>query len=372
MKILIDLTSLADNFSGIERYAASLALEMLHDEKNTYILVFKESVHPWFEAYASAGNVSMVILERCHKLLFNQLRLPLAIYKLQADCYLFLAFPVPVLLFKRNMVSTMHDICCWDCPETMNHVSALYFKISHRIAMVKCKAIVTISGFTRKRIEERLGYKQEKLWLVYCGVDRKFCLTENLDANHRRIQEKYRLPEKYLLSLSTLEPRKNLELLIRAYSRLVLEDHWKIPLVLAGRKGWKMDGLLSNVPEIVRNQIYFTGFISDEDLPVVYKNASLFVFPSIYEGFGLPPLEALACGTPVLSSDAASMPEILGDSVVFFESNNIQSLYDALKGMVLSTNLSEQVRKGKIRAACFDWKGQADILLEKLQKLLES
>jgi glycosyltransferase involved in cell wall biosynthesis len=166
-----------------------------------------------------------------------------------------------------------------------------------------------------------------------------------------------------------LEPRKNIELLIRAYSRLVLEDHWKIPLVLAGRKGWKMDGLLSNVPEIVRNQIYFTGFISDEDLPVVYKNASLFVFPSIYEGFGLPPLEALACGTRVLSSDAASLPEVLGEAAMYFESNNEQALYQALKEAVLSEQKPEQIKNGELQAACFDWNQQAQILLDRLRGL---
>lgn len=368
MKILIDLTSLADNFSGIERYAASISLGMLEDQRNSYILVFKGSVHPLFSRYISQHNVRILVLKPCHRLLFNQFRLPWAVQRISADCYLFLAFPVPVLLAKRNMFSAIHDICCWDCPETMKQLSALYFRISNRVALVKCRRIITVSKFSEDRIVERLHVDRKKLWRIYDGVDHKFSTHRNTNLG---VLEKYGLPDKYLLSLSTLEPRKNLALLIRAYGRLVTEEQWEIPLVLAGRKGWKMDDLLSGVPECVRKQIHFTGFVDDEDLPDVYANSKLFVFPSLYEGFGIPPLEAMACGTPVLSSDAASLPEILGDAAVYFENNNEQSLYEALKQAVLAEKMFDQIQKGKLQAARFDWKQQAGILLEKLQNLLQ-
>ena len=102
MKILIDLTSLADNFSGIERYAACLTLEMLKEKNNSYILIFKKSVHPLFQKYEKSERVKIVVLSECNKLLFNQIKLPFEIYKYKADCYLFMAFPVPILLFKKN------------------------------------------------------------------------------------------------------------------------------------------------------------------------------------------------------------------------------------------------------------------------------
>ena len=364
MTILIDLTSLADNFSGIERFAACLSLALIKSKGNDYILLFKEAVHPMFTEYVSEPNVKSVVLPRCNKLIFNQLRLPLAIYGQRADCYLFLAFPVPVLLFKRNMISTIHDICCWDCPETMNHASALYFRISHWVALRKCTAIITISQFSEDRIVERLRANRKKLWRIYCGLDQKFL---NYQKNGNAILDKYDLPGRYILSLSTLEPRKNLPLLIRAYQRLVMEDHCDIPLVLAGRKGWKMDGLLSGVPETVKNQIHFTGFVDEEDLPALYANAELFVFPSMYEGFGIPPLEALACGTRVLSSDAASLPEVLGDAVDYFSSNNAQSLYEKMKNMVAAETSPEQISAGKTRAKSFNWSEQAEELLKKIR-----
>lgn len=366
MTILIDLTSLADNFSGIERFAACLSLALIKNKDNDYILLFKEAVHPMFTEYVSEPNVKSVVLPRCNKLIFNQLRLPLAIYGQRADCYLFLAFPAPVLLFKRNMISTIHDICCWDCPETMNHASALYFRISHWVALRKCTAIITISQFSEDRIVERLRANRKKLWRIYCGLDQKFL---NYQKNGNAILDKYDLPGRYILSLSTLEPRKNLPLLIRAYQRLVMEDHCDIPLVLAGRKGWKMDDLLSGVPETIKNQIHFTGFVDEEDLPALYANAELFVFPSKYEGFGIPPLEALACGTRVLSSDAASLPEVLGDAVDYFSSNNAQSLYEKMKNMVAAETSPKQISAGKTRAKSFNWSEQAEELLNKIRSI---
>lgn len=171
MKICIDLTSLADNFSGIERYAACISMELIKQHHEEYVLIFKNKIHPMFEEIGNEKNVQCIVLSGKNKLLFNQLVLPWAIHKIKADCYLFMAFPVPILSFKKNMISTIHDICCWDCPETMNGMSKWYFRISHRLAIKKCKAIITISEFSKKRIHEKLKYPEEKIWLIYCGID---------------------------------------------------------------------------------------------------------------------------------------------------------------------------------------------------------
>lgn len=330
MRILIDLTSLADNFSGIERYAVCLTKEMIRDKSNEYVLVFKEEIHPIFREFIKNDNIEMLIFPRCNKLFFNQVRLLNAIKKIKADYYLFLAFPVPVLLFKKNMVSTIHDICCWDCPETMNGMSKWYFKISHLVAIRKCKAIITISEFSKNRIIEKLHYNPKKVWIVYCGVDEKFLNYKPDKIKEDKVKNKYNLPDEYILSLSTLEPRKNIPLLISAYSKLINDGESIPPLVLAGRKGWKMDQLLESIDDNIRKHILFTDFVEDEDLPYVYAASKLFVFPSKYEGFGMPPLEALACGVRVLSSDSSSLPEVLGNSVSYFENGNVNDLKEKL------------------------------------------
>jgi glycosyltransferase involved in cell wall biosynthesis len=313
--------------------------------------------------------VEVKVLKRCHKLIFNQLRLPWALRGCKADWYLFLAFPVPVLSFKKNMISTIHDICCWDCPETMNGMSKWYFRISHRVALKKCKKIITISQFSKQRIVTKLRYPEEDIILIYCGIEDKFSNAVYEKSEKKRIMDKYQLPEHYILSLSTLEPRKNISLLIEAYQHLVLEEDVRTPLILAGRRGWKMDTLLQDVDSRVQRQILFTGFVEDAELPLVYRNADFFVFPSQYEGFGIPPLEAMACGAPVLSSDAASLPEILGDACVYFESGNVSELSREMKKLlsVEDTEREEMSQKGQARAKLFSWKTEANKLLQLLR-----
>ncbi len=362
VRICIDLTALADNLSGIERYAACLALEMLKHESDYFILLFKDNIHQIFKPYVNKKNINCVVIPGCSKLFFNQIRLPLAIHKIKADCYLFLAFPVPILSFKRNMVSTIHDICCWDCPETMNGLSKWYFRISHRVAVKKCKAIITISDFSKKRIHEKLKYPNDKIWLVYCGIDwKKFTVHPDRITT---VKEKYKLPSEYILSLSTLEPRKNLPLLIRAYEDLIEQDDSLPELVLAGRKGWKMDKFLDSITPEVKNRIIFTGFIDDEDIPEVYAMAKFFVFPSMYEGFGMPPLEAMSCGTPVVSSDSSSLPEVLGNMTIYFKNNNLD---DLRKKIIEMNKMTQSIRNmlvisGIKQSKKYNWTKEAEQL----------
>jgi glycosyltransferase involved in cell wall biosynthesis len=360
MKIMIDLTSLADNFSGIERYAACLSREMILSSEDDFVLLFKNEVHKMFRIFSNNANVEMIVLDGCNKLIFNQIKLPIEMYKHKADRYLFMAFPVPILFFRKNIISTIHDICCWDCPETMNGMSKWYFRISHRFAVKKCKRIITISHFSQKRIEDKLHVSNGKICLIYCGVDNSFAKYVKDDNELKLVKEKYKLPEQYLLSLSTLEPRKNLELLVNAYRKLVLDDAYKIPLVLAGRKGWKMDRFFEEIEPSVKEKIIFTGFIEEKDLPAVYAGAKLFVFPSKYEGFGMPPLEAMACGTNVLSSNGTSLPEVLGDGANYFKNNNEMDLVNKIKETV---DFEQDANVMKSQVEKFSWNREARKLL---------
>lgn len=361
MKILIDLTSLADNFSGIERFAMNMALKMTENRSNTYVLVFKNEVHSAFSQVISQENVDMVVVKGGNKLLFNQLILPWGLYRQKADVYFFPAFPEPVLFFRKNTVTTIHDLGCWDCGETMTTLSKWYFRISYRKSMVCSQKIVTVSDFSKGRIMAIGDLPKEKVNVVYNGVSEGFFSGNAPDEAQK---QRYGLPEGYLLCLSTLEPRKNLQLLINAYEALLLEGNDLPLLVLAGRKGWKMDGFLEEISPQVVEKLHFTGFIDDEDLPAIYAGAKLFVFPSKYEGFGIPPLEAMAAGCPVLSSDAASLPEVLGDAASYFESGNLDSLKTALLA-ALDTPGMPDVCKSQARR--FRWDEQAATLLAELE-----
>ncbi len=390
MNIAIDLTSLDDNFTGIERYALNMTLELIREkqtvpetdpapsktdsrtaspgsrttsqsdghmtgDEDTFELIFKNRIFPDFEPYQDQENLHFHILPGCGKLMFNQWRLPRYMNRLKADYYLFFAFPMPVLLRKKHVLSTIHDLGCWDCPETMKTQMVWYFRLSYWWAARKAERTITVSEFSKSRIQQILHVPEEKILVTYNGVCGKFLTDDSAAKDRTRLRQKYHLPDKYILCLSTLEPRKNMTLLLNAYLDLAREGKIQTKLVLAGRKGWKIDELLREAgeEETVKDtetgtdmgktadmgtaadlpHVTVTGFIDDDDLPEVYRMAKCFVFPSIYEGFGIPPLEAMSQGVPVISSDAASMPEVLGDAPLYFRSGDKEDLKRAILEM---------------------------------------
>lgn len=360
MKYLFDLTSLSDNFSGIERFALNISQSFISQyPQYNYILVFKREVHQSFGEIVKQRNVECIVIPGRNKLWFSQILLTLCLYRKRADAYIFLAFPDPLLFFRKNTYTTIHDACCWDCGETMTIKSKLFFRVSFIKTILHSKRIITISEFSKKRIMEIGRINSEKIRVIFCGIDSRFSIGN--ETNFETIKLKYGLPEKYILTLSTLEPRKNLSLLLYAYSKLLKHDERIPDLVLAGRKGWKIDTLVSDFPTELMNHIHFTGFIDDVDLPIIYQQAQFFVFPSKYEGFGLPPLEAMSCGTLVLSSDAASLPEVLGDAAFYFKNDDATDLEIMLQKMIVIPECKkyEMVQRGLSRISLYSWNAES-------------
>ncbi|MBE5881055.1 MAG: glycosyltransferase family 4 protein [Lachnospiraceae bacterium] len=370
MKILIDLTALADNYSGMEHYAESIVKELLKNEKGSdvfYELVFKNEVFKSFLIYEAYENVSFTVLEGKDKLYFNQVVLLKYLNKTKADRYVFIAFPAPLLFRKKNSTSVIFDMVCWDCPETMTTKAKYYFRAGITHAAKISDQIITISEFSKKRIVQRFPKVSDKIHIVYCGVDEQYIeeteknvTEESLEA----VRGKYNLPENYILCLSTVEPRKNMRLLIEAYDELIQEGKITEKLVIVGRKGWKVEKLLEGVSKACTSNIVFTGFVDGEDLPIIYRAAKCFVFPSLYEGFGMPPLEAMACGTKVLASDIEVAKEVLGNYVFYFESGDKQSLCDKL----VEIGEVQAISDAKDCVLKYSWRKEA----EKMRKLLQA
>ena len=289
------------------------------------------------------------------------MQLPLKLAPIKADYYFFPAFPAPFFFFSRNAISAIHDVGCWDCPSKNKRYMTFYFKLMYRKAALGNKKVVTVSQFSKERISKILKKNSSEIAVIYDGLSdcfANFCYNIEQDMKAKEI---YRLPEKYILCLSTLEPRKNMRLLIEAFSELTKEKKIDTNLVLAGRKGWLMDDLLSNLDKKTVDRIHFTGFVDDDLLPYVYRNAQIFVFPSVYEGFGVPPIEAMSMGIPVISSDAASLPEVLGNAAYYFENQNLE---DLKKQIVVVMNLPEKKmnmtkKAGVKQAQLFNWKTEA-------------
>ena len=317
------------------------------------------------------------VWEGQNKLLFAQVLLPFHLYGVRADVFLFLAFQSPILFWHKGIYNTIHDLTCWDCPETMKKHMEWYFKLSIRNALWVSRKIITISEFTGKRIRKKFHYSKEKIILAYCGISEVFMdyakgqkvpLSKEETDKRLEIRHKYHLPEQYLLCLATLEPRKNLPFLVEAYVELQEEEALGIPLVLAGRKGWNMDEFLNRIEEVYRRKIIVTGFIDDKDLPYVYHMADCFIFPSIYEGFGMLPLEAMAVGTMVISSDAASLPEVLGKAASYFRLGDKQGLKEKMRLGIRQKTPDVSVEEVKRRIGMFQWEASAKKIAREIDK----
>ncbi len=328
MRIAIDLTSLSYHLTGIERYAMCITDKMLDlDKENTYVLVFRNEITPLFTDRIDGARVKAVVLHGENKLVFLQITLLRALNKIHADRYVFFAFPGPILFRRKGIINTIHDMGAWDLSEAMTSLSRIYFKISYRHAARVSERIITVSEFSKGRIVEILGVPKNKVCVIYSAVYDRILIED--EVPFAAIKERYELPDRYILALSTLEPRKNIRMLLEAFEDVANRVNYS--LVLVGRKGWKIDEVLKTYT--AKERICMTGFVEDEHLPAIYKNAMCFVFPSLYEGFGLPPVESLALGTPVVSSDAASLPEVLMDRAVYFRNDSREELEAIMRNL---------------------------------------
>lgn len=320
MTIAVDLTSLSYHITGIERYALCITKELLRiDKNNSYILVFRDKVYDDFDDYIGEKNVSARIVSGNNKYFFQLLKLPFELYKIKAEKYLFLAFTNPTLFVRKGIITTIHDMTAWDFPKSLTFIKRLHCHINGRISAAVSEKIITVSEFSKGRIMDITHTTGSKIYVIYSAVSDSL---KQLSDNNAGIIKKYQFPSKYILTLSTLEPRKNIKLLIQAFSEVAeVVDY---DLVLAGRKGWSVSKILADIKG--KERIHITGYVDDEALSNIYRNALCFCFPTLYEGFGLPPVEALSFGTPVISSDAASMPEVLRKQAVYFKSGDKEEL----------------------------------------------
>ncbi len=358
--VLIDLTSLDDNFSGIEHYALYITKELIKSPDFDFELLFKNSVSR-FEP-AELENVKTTVLTgNRYEILLK--KIPDYIDKAKPDYAIFLAFP-PSLLWKPNegtkVISTIHDLVAFDAPKTMTLKSRVYFRRSILHAIKISGRIITISDFSRSRIVDRLKFDSNRMIMSYCSSSMPI-----VEKNEEEMRAKYSLPEHYLLGLSTLEPRKNFRTLIGWLSRIWNEDPGVPDLVLVGRKGWKVEKLLEGVPEKLKGKIHFTGFVDDEDIYSIYKCADTFIFPSIYEGFGIPILEAVQAGKLPLCSDIPTSREILGEEYPFlFRLDSFDDFKEKLYQNLDCHDSPDSVLKNDVSK--YDWMASASAIIEAL------
>ncbi len=266
----------------------------------------------------------------------------------------------------RGLVVTVHDLSFVRHPEWFRLNRALYYRFMLKRTARVATRFLADSEATAADLRAFLRLPEDRIDVAPLGVSTHFRPAP--EAALAAVRGKYRLPERFLLYVGTLEPRKNLARLIAAWSRLSREE--APPLVVAGRVGWKTEAVKRAAAESPRRtEILFPGFVPQEELPALYSAAQAFVWPSLFEGFGLPPLEAMACGTPVVTSNTSSLPEAVGDAALTVDPLDEDALSDAIRRVVTDSGLRAALREqGLARAALFSWQRTAALTLETYQR----
>ena len=257
-------------------------------------------------------------------------------------------------------IVTIHDLSFYLYPEWFRPFNRIYLQQFTRWSVERAAHVIADSASTRDDIVRVLGMPRDRISVVYPGIEEEMRpqeRPEEIDALRRR----YALSAKVILFLGTIEPRKNVSTLLEAYALLCARTDFAHQLVIAGGKGWYYQEVYRRMEELgLRGRICFVGYVPESDLSLWYGAADLFVYPSLYEGFGFPPLEAMACGTPVIVSNTSSLPEVVGDAGLTVDPRDPVALADAIWDVVCDPERRDSLRAmGRARAKMFSWRATA-------------
>ncbi len=263
---------------------------------------------------------------------------------------------------QAHTVFTLHDLIFLRYPEYHLPYNRWYLTFSMPRYLKAAQVIITPSEWSRQDALKFYHLPESKIKVIPEASAPVFQPTSDV-VRLAEIRAKYHLPEKFILHVGTIEPRKNLARLLDAF-KLLLSDVPDLRLVLIGKKGWLYAPFFKQLQnDGLTEQVIFPGFVDETDLPAIYQLATVFVYPSLYEGFGLPPLEAMACGTPVVSSNSSSLPEVVGDAGVLIDPTDTQALYQAIHRLLNDVNLQADLRQRGLRQAQqFSWRKAVDAL----------
>lgn len=360
MKIAIDIQTTLGQKVGMGIYVANLIDRL-----------------PKIDSPPAGGNEYLFFAPKTNKDLsvpkrffWDQFGFPKQAKKEKVDILHQPCFSAP-MFYNGKIVVTAHDIITMLFPSKMARASNFFFSRfmpwSYRFADL----IIADSNHTKNDIVKHLKIKADKIHVVHLAANSNFKPIEK--NNLEKVKNKYQLNFPYILHVGTLEPRKNLNFLIRAYH--LAKEKYKIPhkLVITGKKGWHYQELFSEVERLnLENEVIFTGYIPDEEMPAIYNLADLFAFPSFYEGFGLPPLEAMSCGAPVVSSNTSSLPEVVGDAGVLLPPKGEKLWAEKMAEVLNNGKLRITMgNKGVEQAKKFSWDKCAKETIEVYKKAME-
>jgi glycosyltransferase involved in cell wall biosynthesis len=377
LRVAIDYTAAINQTAGIGRIVRGWVDALVTLDTGVDFLLLHATpnpgVTPRFPVAHNVARRQLGLSERWLTIMWHRLRAPIPVDWLTGPVDIFHSpdFVLPPVRQARAMV-TVHDLAFLLYPECADERLRNYLERAVPRSVSRADFVVADSENTRNDVICLLGVPPERTAVVYGGVDPRF--ERVTDAAHLgRLRARLGLDEEapFILFVGVIEPRKNLVGLMDAFALFKSRQNLPHKLLIAGGRGWLWEGIIAHAERSpVRDDIKFAGFFPDEELPALYSAAQMFVFPSHYEGFGLPVLEAMACGTPVISSRASSLPEVVGDAGFLVEPNDPEQLAAAMELLALNPNVREDLRRrGHERAGRFTWEAGATALLDVYQRV---
>ncbi len=375
MHIVIDYTPAVHQRAGIGRYTRGLvnSLMQLSPPHRFTLLVLGYSGAYYIPTHLPDGFALRVVplSDRWATVLWHRMNLPLPVEILtgRADLFHGPSFTLPPAMMP--CVLTVHDLSFLRYPQGAHPPLLSWLCKAVPRSVRRARHILADSHNTRNDLIELMHVPPECITVLGVGVEGHFRRVQD-PTRLNTVRQRYQLPERFVLGVSTLEPRKNFTGLIAAFNILAARPtHADLHLVIAGGKGWNYEPIFAAAESSpFRERIHFVGFVRDEDMPALYSLASAFVFPSHYEGFGIPVLEAMACGTPVVCANNSSLPEIAGDAALLVNSASPEEIAEATDRILLDPDLRRDlVRRGYAQTSRFTWESAAQRLLEVYEAL---
>ena len=377
-KILIDGLSLLSPFTGVAKYTYENAFRFQKIYSDKYEWFYDYGFHSRNLIGTESIRQSEHFLKKFKSVIVSNPLLKSFVRK-TLSCVSRVSSPsydlywqpnyIPQKVKAKKVVTTIHDFSFHIQPQWHPRERIEYYRKNFWEKAAASDWIITGSHFTKEEIVNYMGYPEEKITVIYHAVDHKVYRSYEEEVL-QVTKEKFGLSDTFLLFVGSIEPRKNLLNLLKAYHLLSHEIKKNCPLVLVGFKGWENREIMQEI-EKEKEYIHYLGYLSNEELAHVYGLATLFIYPSLYEGFGIPPLEAMACGTAVIASNAASIPEVCGDAAMYIDPNVYEDISEKITSLLTNTSKRDTlVKKGLLHSKRFTWDKAAGEHIKVFEKVL--
>lgn len=362
-RIAFDATALPATIGGAGNYILQMARHLGQLMRPGELVVYAKNQDADRLAPLPAG-VDLVTVDfssRVTRLTWEQTHLPGLLKRQGIGLVHSPHYTVPLRATGVGRVVTFHDLIFFLMPEHHQWLKVVFFRWMIRRAASVADHIISDSHSTRNDMRRLLGVPDDRVTTIHLAASEAYTASVS-EAQVRSVRARYGLSDTpILLTVCTLEPRKNLAQAVRAFAALRRQGH-DVQLVVAGAKGWGTGALFDEVRTLsAADQVRLLGYVPDEDLPALYRACTVFLYPSVYEGFGLPPLEAMACGMPVVVSNRSSLPEVVGDGGITYDPDHLDDLISLLAGLLQSADERDRLSRSAVRqAARFSWTRAAE------------